>query len=73
MIRDVHPGSGTWFFTRPGSNGQKGTIPDPEYCIKHDSPVHEDQRNVGIEGLVEILDLLNRKIQKGEVVPHRDH
>jgi hypothetical protein len=41
--------------------------------IKHDSPVHEDQRNVGIEGLVEILDLLNRKIQKGEVVSHRDH
>ncbi len=25
MIRDVHPGSGYWFFTHPGSRGQKGT------------------------------------------------
>jgi hypothetical protein len=25
MIRFVHPGSGSWLFTHPGSRGQKGT------------------------------------------------
>ncbi len=25
MIRDVHPGSGSWFFAHSGSRGQKGT------------------------------------------------
>jgi hypothetical protein len=25
MIRVVHPGSGSWFFTHPGSRGQKST------------------------------------------------
>ncbi len=25
MIRDVNPGSGSWFFTHPGSRGQKST------------------------------------------------
>ncbi len=32
MIRVVHPGSGSWFFTHPGSRGQKGRhrIPDPD-------------------------------------------
>ncbi len=25
MIRDVHPGSESWYFTHPGSRGQKGT------------------------------------------------
>ncbi len=25
MIRVVHPGSGSWLFTHPGSRGQKGT------------------------------------------------
>ncbi len=32
MIRNVHPGSGSWFFTHPGSRGIKGTgswIPGP--------------------------------------------
>ncbi len=39
MIRVVHPGSGirSWFFTHPGSRGQKGTgsripDPDPQHC-----------------------------------------
>ncbi len=36
MIRVVHPGSGSWFFTHPGYRiqGQKGTgsrIPDPQH------------------------------------------
>ena len=52
---------------------KKAPDPGSENFIKHDLPIHEDQRNVGIESLVEILDLLNRKIQKGEVVSHRDH
>ncbi len=29
MIRDVHPRSGAWFFTHPGSRGKKS--PDPGY------------------------------------------
>jgi hypothetical protein len=25
MTRDIHPGSGSWLFTHPGSSGQRGT------------------------------------------------
>ncbi len=35
MIRVVHPGSGSWLFTYPGSRGQKGTgsrIRIPQHC-----------------------------------------
>jgi hypothetical protein len=34
MIQDVHPGSGSWFFTHPGSTGQKRhriEDPDPQH------------------------------------------
>jgi hypothetical protein len=34
MIRIVHPGSGSWFFTHPGSRIQgskRHRIPDPEH------------------------------------------
>ncbi len=33
VIRDVHPGSGSGFFTRPGFRGQKAPDPDPQHWI----------------------------------------
>ncbi len=45
MIRDVHPGSGSWLLPTqdPGTRGQKGTgswitDPDPQHC---DNPFNE--------------------------------
>ena len=36
-------------------------------------PVHEDERYVGVVCLVEVLDLLDRQVEEGQVVPHRYH
>jgi hypothetical protein len=36
MIRDVHPGSGSWFFTHTGSRIQgskRPRIPEPQHCL----------------------------------------
>ncbi len=40
MIRVVHHGSGSWFFTHPGSRIQgskrhRMLNPDPQHCVQH--------------------------------------
>ncbi len=38
MIRVVHPGSGSWFFTHPGSRGTKGTGSRIQRSKRHQIP-----------------------------------
>ncbi len=43
MIRDVHPGSGSWIFTHTGSwiQGSKmHRIPDPQHCVPEWNPLY---------------------------------
>ena len=52
---------------------EAGILPDDLHGVLVSvEAVHQDQRHVGVVLLVEELDLLDREVQEGEVVPHRD-
>ncbi len=56
MVRVVHPGSGSWFFTHPGSwiQGSKRhriPDPDPQHCWTHGPLPSISSRGLGGEGV----------------------